>query len=89
MNRTIEVAGGASAVEHAAGAGARAAGSGWRRPLVMAGCVAAGAAGLWFGYDFGDRLAGPWVGVVAALNCGALATLLADALLSRGLLGER
>lgn len=54
-----------------------------RRGWILAGSVLAGAAGLWWGYGFGDRLGGLWLGLVAAANCGALCTFMADAALSR------
>ena len=50
---------------------------------VLAGSVAAGLAGLWWGYGFGEPLGGLWLGVLAAANCGALCTFLADSALSR------
>lgn len=50
---------------------------------VLAGSVAAGAAGLWWGYGFGERLGGLWLGALAAANCGALCTFMADAALSK------
>jgi len=55
-------------------------------PARAAGWLIAGAAGLvggWTSYDFGVLLGGPLMGVVAAINGAAMASLLASALLDR------
>lgn len=45
--------------------------------------LVAGAVGLWYGYGFGVRLSGTLLGLVLAVNCAALCSLVADALLER------
>ncbi len=53
------------------------------RWLVWGGSAAAGLAGVVWGFGFGDQLSGPLLGVVTALNCGAICALLAGAALER------
>lgn len=50
-----------------------------RQALAWAAMLLAGALGLVAGYGFGDRLAGPLLGVVTALNAAVICALLADA----------
>ena len=47
-----------------------------RHGLVITGYLAAGALGLVFGWDFGNRLAGPWLGVITAINSALFCALL-------------
>lgn len=48
----------------------------------VAGIVAA-LAGLWYGYAFGERLNGIWLGVVTALSTGVFGFLVASSLVER------
>jgi hypothetical protein len=59
---------------------------GARSPITawVAGIVAA-LAGLWYGYDFGDKLSGTWLGIVTALSTGLFGFLVASSLVERWL----
>jgi uncharacterized protein (DUF697 family) len=50
-----------------------------QRLLVVAAQVAAAAIGAVYGFDFGLQVAGPWLGVLAALNTGFFASLFVSA----------
>jgi hypothetical protein len=47
------------------------------RVVVWLVSAAAGCVGLWAGWRFGDQVAGLWLAIIAAANCGALFALLA------------
>ena len=50
-----------------------------RKALVAACYVLASAIGLALGWDFGNRVAGAWLGAVAALNCALFGAMLMSA----------
>lgn len=54
-----------------------------RRRLVMAWCISslAGLAGCVQGFIFGDKLGGPLLGVVVAINAAAMSALLVSGLI--------
>jgi hypothetical protein len=54
-----------------------------QRWLVRAVCVLAALAGLVAGYDFGQLIGGPFVGVVLALNGAVFCSIIAGALAER------
>ena len=54
-----------------------------RRWMVWTACLAAGAVGLVYGFEVGQRVAGFWLGLVMALNAAALGALLAGSLVDR------
>jgi hypothetical protein len=54
----------------------------------VAGIVAA-LAGLWSGYEFGEKLAGVWLGIVTALSTGLFGFLIASSLVERWLAPPR
>lgn len=39
-------------------------------------CLLAAVVGLMYGYEFGNRISGPWIGVLLALNCAVFASLM-------------
>lgn len=59
------------------------------RWLVWGGSGVAAIVGLVWGFAFGERLAGPMVGVVTALNMAVISALLAGAVLDRLPLGRQ
>ncbi len=54
-----------------------------RRWLVRAVAAIAGLLGLVLGYQFGNRVAGLWLGVITGLNGAVFATILVGALVDR------
>jgi hypothetical protein len=55
----------------------------WNQWLQWALQLLAGVAGLKFGFDFGYRVDGPWLGVVMALNSALFASIMAGAVVGR------
>lgn len=49
-----------------------------RKHLMWLGCVLAVPLGLKWGYDFGNQLNGPWLGLLTAANTALLCALLVD-----------
>lgn len=54
-----------------------------RRWLVWTASLAAAALGIVYGFQVGQRVAGLWLGLVMALNAGALGALIAGSLVDR------
>ena len=54
-----------------------------RKLGVWIGCLLAVPLGLKWGYDFGNQLNGPWLGLLTATNTAALCALLVDWLVDR------
>jgi hypothetical protein len=54
-----------------------------RRWLVWTASLAAAALGVVYGFQVGQRVAGLWLGVVMALNAGALGALVVGSLVDR------
>jgi hypothetical protein len=55
----------------------------WIQWLHWALQLLAAVAGLKFGFDFGYRVDGPWLGVVMALNSALFASIMAGAVIGR------
>ena len=53
------------------------------RWLVWTAALAAGAVGLVYGFEVGQRVAGFWLGLVMALNAAALGALVAGSVMDR------
>ena len=51
--------------------------------------IVAALAGLWYGYHFGDKLSGTWLGIVTALSTGLFGFLVASSLVERWLAPPR
>jgi hypothetical protein len=55
----------------------------WNQWLQWALQLLAGVAGLKFGFDFGYRVDGPWLGVLMALNSALFCSIMAGAVVGR------
>jgi high-affinity Fe2+/Pb2+ permease len=58
----------------------------WRRSLLIAGYVCASALGGVLGWNFGNKVAGPWLGAITGINSALFCAMLmglAERLLAR------
>ena len=48
----------------------------WRRALVITGYIGVSTLGLVLGWNFGNQLAGPWLGAITAINSALFGAML-------------